>query len=239
MGKLYDRMKMDLELRGFSPRTQTAYLGSVRRFVGHFKRTPEQLGREEISSYLHHLISERGLSKATLHTAYSALKFFYETTLGQSWEKFDLPRPKTSRKMPVVLSAQEIQTFFAVTRNLKHRVLLMTIYSGGLRVSEAVHLRVEDIDSQRMMIRIRSGKGDKDRYTLLAQQTLTTLREYWHYYQPVDWLFPGRKPDQPLSERSAQEMFSRARTQAGISKPATIHTLRHYAEFRIMPSSEV
>lgn len=164
MGKLYDRMKMDLELRDFSPKTQRSYLGCVRRFAAHFGRSPEQLSKEEIRAYLHHLIVERSLSKATLHNVYSALKFFYETTLGQCWETFDLPRPKTSRKMPVVLSSQEVQTFFAATRNLKHRVLLMTIYLGGLRVSEAVHLRVDDIDSQRMMIRIRSGKGDKDRY---------------------------------------------------------------------------
>ena len=183
MGKLYDRMKMDLELRGFSPKTPQNYLGNVRRFATHFERSPEQLGREEVRTYLHHLISERGLSKATLHTTYSALKFFYETTLGPCWEAFELPRPKASRSLPVVLSPQEIQALLEAPRNLKHRALLMLIYSGGLRLSEAMHLRVADIDSQRMLIRVRQGKGAKDRYTLLGQKPLTVLREYWRYYK--------------------------------------------------------
>jgi len=227
MGKHYDRMKTDLELRGFSPKTQQNYLGNVRRFVAHYQRSPETLGREEVRSYLHHLISERGLSKSTLHSVYSALKFFYEKTLGQSWEAFELPRPKSSRTLPVVLSPQEIQAILAAPRNLKHRALLMVIYSSGLRISEATHLRVDDIDSQRMTIRVRQGKGAKDRYTLLGQKTLMVLREYWRYYKPVDWLFPGQPEDQPLSERSGQGIFKRALACAGIRKAATMHTLRH------------
>ncbi len=227
MVKHYDRMKTDLELRGFSPKTQQNYLGNVRRFVAHYQRSPETLGREEVRAYLHHLISERGLSKSTLHSVYSALKFFYEKTLGQSWEAFELPRPKASRTLPVVLSPQEIQAILAAPRNLKHRALLMVIYSGGLRIAEATHLRVDDIDSQRMTIRVRQGKGAKDRYTLLGQKTLRVLREYWLYYKPVDWLFPGQPEDQPLSERSGQEIFKRALARAGISKAATMHTLRH------------
>ena len=227
MGKHYDRMKTDLELRGFSPKTQQNYLGNVRRFVAHYQRSPETLGREEVRAYLHHLISERGLSRSTLHSVYSALKFFYETTLGQPWEAFELPRPKASRTLPVVLSPQEIQAILAAPRNLKHRALLMVIYSGGLRIAEATHLRVDDIDSPRMTIRVRQGKGAKDRYTLLGQRTLMVLREYWRYYKPVDWLFPGRPEDQPLSERSGQGIFKRALTRAGVSKAATMHTLRH------------
>ena len=239
MGQFYDRMKMDLELRGFSPKTQQNYLGNVRRYVAHYHRSPETLGREEVQGYLHHLISERGLSKSTLHSVYSALKFFYETTLGQSWEAFELPRPKASRKLPVVLSPQEIQAILAAPRPLKHRALLMLIYSGGLRLSEATHLRVDDIDSQRMMIRVRQGKGAKDRYTLLGQKALMVLREYWRHDKPMEWLFPGQKEGQPLSERSGQKVLKGALTRAGISKAATVHTLRHYAEFPIMPPSRL
>ena len=227
MGQFYDRMKMDLELRGFSLQTQKNYLGNVRRFVAHFDRSPETLGREEARAYLHHLISERGLSKSTLHSVYSALKFFYETTLGQSWESFALPRPKTSRKLPLVLSRQEVQMVIEAPRNLKHQALLTTIYSGGLRLSEAIHLRAEDIDSKRMMIRVRQGKGDKERYTILGQRTLMLLREYWQSHKPVHWLFPGQPPDQPLSGRSGQKIFRRAIEQVGIHKAATVHTLRH------------
>ena len=236
MGQFYDRMKMDLELRGFSLQTQKNYLGNVRRFVAHYNRSPETLGREEVRAYLHHLISERGLSKSTLHSVYSALKFFYEKELGQCWESFALPRPKTSRRLPLVLSRQEVQVVLGAPRNLKHQALLMTIYSGGLRLSEATHLRVEDIDSKRMMIRVRQGKGAQERYTLLGQRTLMLLREYWRSHKPVNWLFPGQQPDQPLSGRSGQKIFSRAIEQAGIRRAATVHTLRHNADSRIMPT---
>jgi integrase/recombinase XerD len=227
MGYLHDRMEQDLQLRGFSASTQKGYLSQVRRFAAYFGRSPEMLGREEIRAYLHHLIVERGLSKATQNNAYSALKFFYQTTLGQAWIDFEMPRPKSSRKVPLVLASSEIEALFGATPNLKHRALLMTIYSGGLRVSEATHLRVADIDRARMMIRIGQGKGDKQRYTLLAQRTLDTLRDYWRYYQPSDWLFAGPKPGQPLSTPAVQKVFQRAQMKAGLSKPASVHTLRH------------
>jgi integrase/recombinase XerD len=131
------------------------------------------------------------------------------------------------KRLPVVLSSQEVQAIFSATRNLKHRALLMTIYSAGLRVSEVVHLKVSDIDSQRMMIRVRQGKGQKDRYTLLAQRTLEVLREYWKEYRPQDWLFPGKPENEALSVSAVQRVFEKVLLQAGIKKPASVHTLRH------------
>jgi site-specific recombinase XerD len=131
------------------------------------------------------------------------------------------------KKLPVVLSREEIQAIFSVTGNLKHRALLMTIYSAGLRVSEVVHLKVSDLDSQRMVIRVQQGKGQKDRYTLLAQRALDVLRDYWREYRPSGWLFPGKPATEPLSVSAVQRVFERGLHQAGIKKPASVHTLRH------------
>jgi len=227
MGRLRERMKMDLELRGYSPRTRSCYLTCVRDFALHFGRSPEVMGEEEIRGYLHYLIYEKKASQSLVSQVYSALKFFYQTTLQRGWEMSKVPRLKVSKKLPVVLSQGEIRAIFSATRNLKHKAILMTIYSAGLRVSEAAHLKVSDIDSGRMMIRVEEGKGKKDRYTLLASGTLDILREYWRFYRPVGWLFSGSQPDKPISCSSIQKVFKRVLDKAGIEKRATVHTLRH------------
>jgi len=227
MGKLHDQMKVDLELRNLSPRTRSCYLTWVRSFALHFHRFPDELGDQEIREYLHYLIQEKKASQSGISQAYSALKFFYETTLKRDWNGFRIPRVKMGKKLPVVLSRQEIQAIFSATANLKHRALLMTIYSAGLRVSEVVHLRVSDLDSQRMTIRVQQGKGQKDRYTLLAQRTLEVLRDYWREYRPSGWLFPGKPATEPLSVSAVQRVFEKVLYRAGIKKPASVHTLRH------------
>src|SRR4030043_2035817 len=158
MGKLHDQMKRDLELKNYSPKTRSCYLASVKGFALHFHRSPDELGDPEIRGYLHYLIQEKKVSQSAVSQAYSALKFFYETTLKRDWDGFRIPRVKMRKKLPVVLSQREVQALFSVVKNLKHRAILMTIYSAGLRVSEAVHLRISDIDSQRMMMRIGHGK---------------------------------------------------------------------------------
>jgi site-specific recombinase XerD len=184
----------------------------MKKFVLHFRQSPEKMSDHEIWQYLHYLIKDKKASQSAINQAYSALKFFYQTTL---------------KRLPVVLSKQEIQAIFSVTKNLKHKALLMTIYSAGLRLSEAAHLKISDIDSRRMMIRIRQGKGNKDRYTLLAKCTLNILRGYWKSYHPMDWLFPGKYPQKPISTRTIQKVFEKAIHKAGIKKKATVHTLRH------------
>ena len=191
MGKLRDQLQRDLEIKSYSPQTRQAYLARVCDFVQHFNRSPKELGREEISDYLQYLLCERKLSQAYLNQTYSALKFFFETTLGQEWATFRIPRAKLPKKLPMVLSVEEVQSIFSVTHNIKHRTILMTIYSAGLRVREATHLRLADIDSDRMQIRVGQGKGRKDRYTLLAQRTLAALRDYCKYEHPTEWLFSG------------------------------------------------
>jgi len=227
MGKLHDQMKVDLELRNLSPRTRDCYLTWVRSFALHFHRSPDELGDPEIREYLHHLIQEKKACQSSISQAYSALKFFYETTLKRDWNGFRIPRVKMGKKLPVVLSREEIQAIFSATENLKHRALLMTIYSAGLRVSEVVHLKVSDLDSQRMVMRVQQGKGQKDRYTILSQRTLEVLRDYWREYRPQDWLFPGNPATEPLSVSAVQRVFGKVLLRAGIKKPASVHTLRH------------
>ena len=227
MGKLREQMKMDLKLKGYSPKTQTAYLGYMKKFVRYFGRSPAKMGEEEIREYLYHLITEKDLGDSSINSAYSALKFFYETTLGRDWNVAKIPRRKTEKRLPVVLDGSEIKQLLAVTANLKHRALLMITYSAGLRVSETAHLRVSDIDSKRMQLRVAQGKGKKDRYALLSPVTLNLLRDYWRQYRPFSWLFPGRSPERPISTRSIQKVFKDAKRKAGIKKPATVHTLRH------------
>jgi integrase/recombinase XerD len=227
MGRLQDQMRMDLELKNLSPRTRSCYLAWMRSFALYFHRSPEGLGDPEIREYLHYLIQEKKASQSGISQAYSALKFFYETTLKRDWNGFKIPRVQVGKKLPVVLSQQEVQAILSATGNLKHRALLMTIYSAGLRISEVVHLKVSDIDSQRMTIRVQQGKGGKDRYTLLARRTVEVLREYWREYRPSDWLFPGKPATRPLSVSAVQRVFGKVLHRARIKKPASVHTLRH------------
>ena len=227
METICDRLQMDMELRNYSPHTQVSYLARVRNFVRHFRESPGEIGKEEIRAYLYYLIKEKKASQAVVGQTYSALKFLYETTLGRDWSGFRIPRVKTSRKLPVVLSKKEVYAILSATENLKYRAILATIYSGGLRLSEAAQLRISDIDSDRMMIHVSHGKRGKNRYTLLARCTLKILREYWRAYRPVDWLFPGKLPSRPIARRSIQYAFRRALSRTSIKKPATIHSLRH------------
>jgi len=227
MGKLRDQMQADLQLRGLSPKTQKIYLSQVRSFALYFKRSPEQLGEREVKEYLLHIIRDKKASGSTINQCYNALRFLYRTTLKQNWVVEKIPYPKTRKKLPVVLDRAEVDALFSVTKNLKHKAILMITYSSGLRLSETAHLKVSDIDSKRMMIKVSDGKGGKDRYTILSSVALEVLRQYWRKYRPKEWLFPGYRDDKPISDRSIQKIFGKAKTLAGIKKPASAHTLRH------------
>lgn len=227
MKTLKQRMKDDLQLRGLSPRTQATYLFQVTRFARHFMRLPDKLGEKEVKEYLLYLINEKHVSYATLTQSYSALRFIYETTLQRPWEVRRIPYPKTPRRLPTVLDRQEIDALLSVTANLKHRAILMMTYSAGLRISEVLHLKVSDIDSARMTVMVRQGKGKLDRYSLLSHVALDALRSYVRHYRPRVWLFPGANQEKPLSATSIQKMFQVMKGRAGITKPATVHTLRH------------
>jgi site-specific recombinase XerD len=220
-------MKMDLELKNFSPKTTACYLASMVRFVRHYGRSPVEMGEEEIRNYLHFLMKERKVSQSSINQAYSAMKFFYETTIGRQWNGIRIPRLKNRKRLPVVLSKQEVVSLLEGLSNRKHRAILAIIYSGGLRVGEATRLKIRDIDSKRMMIRVRAGKGNKDRYTLLGKRALVELRGYFLADRPVEWLFPGRDPAKPISVSSVERVFKQVLNRAGIKKKATVHTLRH------------
>lgn len=227
MKTLKQRMREDLQLRGLSPRTQATYLFQVTRFARHFGKLPDKLGEKEVRQYLLHLINDRHVSYSILTQTYSALKFIYETTLKRPWTVTRIPYPKTPRRLPAVLDKAEVTALFAAIGNVKHRAILMMTYSAGLRISEVAHLKIADIDDARMTVFVRQGKGKLDRYSLLSKVALDTVRTYIRRYKPTDWVFPGVPQTKPLSSTSIQSMFRVAKTRAGITKPASVHTLRH------------
>jgi len=215
-----------LQLRGLSPKTQKAYLDQVRNFARYFDKSPEELGEIEVRKYLLYLLKEKKASDSTYKQTYGSLKFLYETTLKRNWVGFKIPYLKTRRRLPVVLDHSEVEALFSVTKNLKHKAILMITYSSGLRLAETSHLKVTDIDSKRMMVRV-TGKGGKDRYSILSSVALETLRQYYRKYRPKDWLFEGQRPGSPLAERTVEKIFEIAKKRTGITKSATMHTLRH------------
>ena len=227
MGKLRDQMEMDMKLRRFSPKTIACYLGCMKGVAKHFRKSPAELGDEEIRAYLYYLMEERKASQSVLVQTYSALKFFFENTLQKQWNAIRIPRCKQRRKLPGVLTREEVESILSATKNLKHRAILMTIYSAGLRIGEVTRLKASDIDSGRMMIRVNEGKGLKDRYTLLGERNLEMLRRYWKAYRPLEWLFPGRNASDPVSISAIQRVFKTSLEKAGIRKKASVHTLRH------------
>jgi integrase/recombinase XerD len=220
-------MLQNMILRGFSPETQKVYLSQIRFFESFFQQPAENLESSAVREYLHHLIAVRNLSRSRINIAYSALKFFFASTLQRDWVMKEIPRAKKDSRLPVVLSRVEIQHLLSVIPNLKHRTIFTTIYGSGLRISEAVHLKLEDIDSKNMQIRVKQGKGNSDRYTLLSQKNLLLLRDYWRNYQPSIWLFEGQNSTKPIDAHSIRKVFQKARKKSGILKPATVHSLRH------------
>jgi len=227
MTALRRRMTEDLILYNRSPKTIRRYIHWVTAFAQHFHTSPDQLGPDHVRSYLLHLIQQRQVSYNVHTQARLALQFFYRVTLGRDWVVAGLARPKAPKKLPVVLSQDEMARFLDALQNPKHRALLMTAYAAGLRLSEVVGLRVEDIDSARMVIHVRQGKGHKDRVVMLSPRLLTVLREYWAIDRPRPYLFPGCQPDQPISPRTVQLVCQRALKASGLSKHVHMHTLRH------------
>jgi integrase/recombinase XerD len=226
MGILRDRMIEEMKLRNFSPATQKSYLYAVTRLARYYRRPPDQLDKEQIRSYLLHLTVERKLSPNTMTGQISGLRFFYNETLGWDQTKLFIPPRKKSSPLPEVFSPSEVLRVIDAARGLKQRVLLMTAYSAGLRVGELVSVKITDIDAARMTIRVKQGKGGKDRYAILSQKLLTELRMYWRRYRPSIWLFPNRAKNGPLSRNEAWHIFNQAKKRAGIKKGRGIHTLR-------------
>lgn len=227
MGQLQDLMLREMELKGYSDQTIKSYLGHMKRYTTYLGTSPAEAGEVEVKRYLHHLISDQKQSRAYVNQTYSALKVFYDKVIKRPGVVGHLPRIKQAKKLPIVLSTDEVNRLLNALTNLKHRTILTVIYSAGLRLAEVCHLQVSDIDSSRMLIRVRQGKGMKDRYTILAKGTLHLLRLYWQAYRPTDWLFPGQNATHPIHSRSVQKILKNALSKAGINKEASVHTLRH------------
>jgi site-specific recombinase XerD len=227
MTELRQRYLQDLRLRNYAPKTLQTYVECVSLFARYFKRSPEELGPNHIREYQRFLVEEKKCSWSRFNQTVCALRFLYRITLGRDWAISHIPFPRKQKKLPVVLSRDEAAQFLAAIRRLKYRTILSLCYGAGLRISEAIHLQVTDIDSKRMMIRVRQAKGHKDRYVMLSPKLLELLREYWKAERPTSWLFPGRPNDRPLDATSLQHACQRARIDSGITKPVTPHTLRH------------
>lgn len=227
MSVLSERMTRDMQLRRLSERTQESYLHGVRGLAKHYGRSPDQISDQEVQDYILHMLNVRKLAWSTCNIRVSAIKFFYGKTLGRTSTCLAIPPRRVDQRLPEILSGQEVDRVFAATKNLKHRTLLETVYAAGLRVSEVVHLKVRDIDSDRMLLRVEQGKGRKDRYIPLSPELVHQQREYWKQYRPAPWLFSGNVPDQPMHRDTAYVIYVKAKLRAGIQKEGGIHALRH------------
>jgi integrase/recombinase XerD len=227
MTALRRRMIEDMTLRNLAPHTIQVYVERVATFARYYNVSPQRLGPEQIRAYLLYLVQERHVSWSYFNQARCALQFLYRVTLGRDWVVEAVVCPKQQKKLPIVLSLDELVQFFKAVTNLKHRAILMTTYAAGLRLSEVCHLRVDDIDSQRMVIRIRQAKGHKDRYVMLSPRLLAILRQYWKAVRPRHYLFPGADPDRPINPRTVQQVCRAALRASGIKKKVSMHTLRH------------
>jgi integrase/recombinase XerD len=228
MTPVRQRMTEDMQVRNLSPHTQASYVQQVSLFARYFDKSPEVLGTEEIRAYQVYLTNERKLAPSSILIAVSALRFLYKVTLHKDWTFEDIiPAPKKPQKLPIVLSPEEVLQFLDCVTSLKHRTILTTCYAAGLRISEAIRLQSPDIDSQRMVLRVEQGKGQKDRYVMLSPKLLESLRNWWRVAKPKPWLFPGDIPGGHIQREAVELACQKAQRRCGIAKPITPHSMRH------------
>jgi integrase/recombinase XerD len=227
MTRLQQRYREDMSIRNFSPKTQQRYVECVSQFARYFNKSPEHLGPEEIRQYQVYLVQTKHRSVSLLKQTVCALRFLYRITLGKDWAINYIPYPRREKKLPEVLSPAEVALLLNSVINLKYRTALTVVYAGGLRLSEVLNLQLSDIDSRRNLIRVRQGKGRKDRYVMLSAKLLTVLRNYWKAERPSSWLFPSPDKSRRLSNASLQVVVRKASRDSGLTKHVTVHTLRH------------
>ena len=229
MSELRRRMNDAMVLRGFAERTKETYLACVAGLAKHYRRSPDTLDVAQIQAYLLHLITEKKLAYSSVNQAACAIRFLLGTVLGRAQAAFEIPMAKVPKRLPQILTREEVARLFAHCKDLRSRTLLMTTYAAGLRLSEVCALRLSDIESapERMCLKVHQGKGAKDRYTLLSPRLLEALRLYWRSARPRFWLFPNRSGEGPIYDQMAQRMYHGARAAAGIERSGGIHTLRH------------
>jgi site-specific recombinase XerD len=225
-------MVEDMKLHGFAPRTQGNYVSAVRKLARYWNKSPDQINEEELRNYFLWLVSEQKVSRSTYILALSGIKFFYEKTLHQPWPTLELLRPRPEKKLPVVLSVEEVRSILNRVRLEHYRICLTVIYSCGLRLKEGLYLHPEDIDEGRRLLMVRQGKGNKDRYVPLPGKVAEILRHYWRTHQDPEWMFPSYRRRKnsgsaPMDPSGIQKAFQGALLDSGIEKAATVHTLRH------------
>ena len=224
---LRQRMTVDMQLRGLSPRSIESYLFWVAAFARFFRTSPDKLEPQHVRDYQAHLL-ETGKSTSTVRLAAFALRFFYRRTLKVTWSMEHIPYPRARRPLPIILSIEEVEHFLASISNIKHRAIVMVAYAAGLRTEEVICLRVTDIDSKRNCIYVRFGKGDKSRQVMLSARLLKLLRLYWKETRPRgEWLFPGQKPGTHMTRGAVETAVAKARQRAGITKPVNLRAMRH------------
>ena len=222
-----ERLAGDMKIRNLAQATIDAYTYHVQRFADLTKKPLDRATPEDVRNFQLHLIQERKVSYSSFNQAVCALRFLYTTTIPRKWPVAMIPFGKRDKKLPTVLSRQEVDDLLKCITNLKHRTFLMTLYAAGLRLAECSHLRIADIDSQRMQLRVAHGKGAKERHVPLSPRLLEALREYWKKYRPQSYLFPGKTTDKPYAATSIQKAIKAAAKKAGIKKPVHPHVLRH------------
>lgn len=214
-------------IRGFSKSTRKSYLSHLRRYAIYFNSCPSLLEESHIIEYLRYLSEDKEVSVATINCAYSALKLLYANVLQRTWNEVQIPRPKRKKRLPVILSQEQVQQIFSVTTNIKHRTLLMLTYSAGLRLSEATRVKVKHLVKSRKRVFVHQGKGGKDRYSILSNQMLEQLEVYQKLYRPHHWLFNGKDIRHPISNRTLQAIYYQAKHKAKILEEGGVHQLRH------------
>lgn len=226
--QVLEKLKFDVELRGLSKNTKDEYFTKVKIFQNHFDKPATELGEKDIREFLHYLSTEKGLTSGSVNSYNSGLRFLYGVTLNVNLNCKQIPRHRKKRNFPDILTQEEIQSIFAACDNLRDKSILMTIYGAGLRLSEVACLKVSDIDSNKMQLLIRDGKGSKDRFALLSQSNLEILRDYWKVYHPKEWLFYSRvNSGTHITPRGVANIFNKYKNQVGIIKDVSTHTLRH------------
>src|SRR6516164_2193622 len=230
MTDLRKRMLEELQRRNYSSETTRAYLFAVKDFAGYFGKRPDKLGQEHLRQYQLHLLNDRKLAAKTIVGRISALRFFFVKVLRRPYREIDLVYPKRPERLPVVLSEEEVARLIESAITSYHRVILMTLYGTGLRREELCRLKVSDIDSQRMVVQVRQGKGNKDRDVTLSPRLLEVLRAYWKWRKPKTYLFPSlyrKRPEQPIDSKTVWHAVREAARRAGIKKKVSPHLLRH------------
>ncbi len=227
MTPLREKMISEMQLHRLASATQDSYLRSVEGLAKYFNLSPDKIDEDKLKEYILHLINKRYLKWSTINTITAGLRFLYARTLDRKDIALSIPIKKTPSRLPEIFSPDELLKFFSSIKNLKHRVMIMTAYAGGLRIGEIIKLKVSDIDSSRMLIRVQMGKGSRDRYTILSARLLEELRVYWKRYRPKYWLFTNERTKNHITKSCPHLAFERARKKLGIKKQVTFHSLRH------------